>query len=632
MLMSFSIFPITAHAKSFTVDRVQIKGWVQPDGEMLVNEVFTYTFDGSFSRLTRSFPEEHISQIRGFEAYLINDSHPIVGEIDGSILSHAQVSAKGSTYSTSIQAENETVSVLYVYRMLNAVKSYDTYSELAVTFFEDGFNHEDDLNNISIDYVLPGDVGDDKIHGFMHDREGLVSKVYRNGISFTTPKSAAYTETGTRVFFPSSIMTGQSKYAAPLPLMDAIQQEKDLIAKKESRWSNIPSVIMAADGLRVLFIVLVILIVLLRQRIIAPFGSTDLVLRTDPTYLSLVDQNGKFNRKSFLSGLFSLVEKGVVIAEMDESAPRFQGKSGAPEKTLVFRLQSGQQMKNLLPHEQYLITWLFKGRTGHRKFHLHDIAGPTIEVDKKDRVQSRKQHKFVVNHEAWHDDVLRLMVEAGALSTMLSQILKTAIIFLLTILMMFGFYADGAGGWGIAFPVIVAGLGYYFYVVNPGKKWPAVLLFVGLFFVGAQTADANITDAILYLIITGAILFCVIPKALPRSFTALYTKMSIAKFQMKTRWSAEPPHHLHPGDIDRWMARAYLLNPSKKRLPKFRGSLPDAYPLAPLFALQVDPLYFAYSTWGPTSLAVSKGGTSSGGSDYGGYSGGGGGGGGAGAD
>src|SRR5690606_27786428 len=125
------------------------------------------------------------------------------------------------------------------------------------------------------------------------------------------------------------------------------------------RWSNIPSVITAADGLRVLFIVFIILLVLLRQRIITPFGSTDLVLRTDPMYLSLVDQNGKFNRKSFLSGLFSLVEKGVVTAEMDESASRFHGKSGAPEKTLVFRLRSGQQMKNLLPHEQYLITWLF---------------------------------------------------------------------------------------------------------------------------------------------------------------------------------------------------------------------------------------------------------------------------------
>ncbi|WHT48845.1 DUF2207 domain-containing protein [Sporosarcina thermotolerans] len=346
--------------------------------------------------------------------------------------------------------------------------------------------------------------------------------------------------------------------------MDAIQQERDTIAEKESRWSNIPSAITAADGLRIVFIVLIGLIILLRQRVIPLFGSTDLVLRTDPMYLALVDQNGKFNRKSFLSGLFSLVEKGVVKVEMTDSAMRFNGKSSAPEKTLVFHLQqSSQIMKNLLPHEQYLVTWLFKGRAGHRKFHLHDIAGPSIKGDKKDRVQVRKQNKFVVNHEAWHDDVLRLMIEAGALSTMLSKILKTAIIFLLTILMMFGFYADGAGGWGIAFPVIVAGIGYYFYIVNPGKKWPAILLFIGLFFVGAQTADAIVTNATLQLIIVGAILFAVIPKALPKSITALFTKMSIVKFQMKTKWNAEPPHHLHPEDIDRWMIRAYLLNPSR---------------------------------------------------------------------
>ena len=607
---------------------------------MLVNEVFTYTLDGDFSRLMRSFPEKHRGQIHLFDAYLVDAQEPVVGEIEESALTKAEVTREGSTYATAIPSDKKSVSVLYVYTMHKAVTSYDTYSDLSVTYFEGSDNHDTDYHNVDISYVLPGDVGDDSVHGFMHDREGQVRMVYRDGITFHTPKSSAYTVTGTRVLFPSTIMTGQQKIAEPMPLKVAIQKEQQLIDENESRWANIPVAINVANGLSLFFIALIILLLLLRQRIFSLFGSSELVLETDPTYLAFVDQNGRFNRKSFLSGLFSLVEKGIVKVELTEPADRFQGKKGAPDKTLVFRLlQSNEQLKRakrtLLPHEQYLVTWLFKGRVGHRRFHLHDIAGPSDHGDKKNRSHLRKQWKFHENHKNWHDDVLRLMEDAGALSTKAPKVLKAAIYLLLTLTTMFGFYADGAGGWGIAFPAIVAVIGYYFYHTNPGKKWPVVLFFIGMFFAGAQITATEITDAVLYAIICGAILFFATPRAIPSSFTALYTKWSITKFRNRVRRGM--PAHLRPDEADMWIARAYLLKTSKKRLPKIQQNINEASTLAPLFALQVDPLYFTYSTWGPP-ISPNKGGSSSGGGHYdygGGYSGGGGGdggGGGAGAD
>ncbi|MCM3744710.1 DUF2207 domain-containing protein [Sporosarcina luteola] len=634
IIMLFILLPTHVHAKSFTIDRVQIKGWVQPDGDMLVNEVFTYTLDGSFSRLTRSFPEKHLGQIHNFEAYQIASKDPIVGEIDESALTKAAVSRKGSTYATEVQAENDKLTVLYVYKMQNAVTSYDTYSDLAVTFFEGGSNHDIDLNNVEITYAMPGDAGKDQIHGFLHDREGQVRKVYRNGIAFHTPKSAAYTVTGTRVLFPSTIMTGQQKIAEPVSFEEAIRKEQQLIDKMESRWANIPAAKNVADGLSIFFIALIILLFLIRQRVFTLVGSTDLVMQTDPSYLAFVDQNGKFNRKSFLSGLFSLVEKEIIKVELTESAARFQGKEGAPDKTLVFHLlHSNEQLKKskhtLLPHEQYLVTWLFKGRVGHRKFHLHDIAGPSVHGDKENRTYLRKQKQFHENHKVWHEDVLRLMEDAGALSTKIPSVMKVAIFLLLTITTMFGFYADGASGWGIAFPAIVAGIVYYFYSTNPGKKWPAILFFIGMFSAGAQIVASEVTEAVLSAVICGAFFFFLIPKAIPSSFTALYTKMSITKFRRQMKRGI--PDYLRPDEADRWIARAYLLNKSKKRLPRLRRGLPETSALAPLFALQVDPLHFTYSTWGP--MSVSKNGSSWGGgsSDSGGYSGGGGDGGGGGA-
>nr|WP_255723372.1 DUF2207 domain-containing protein [Sporosarcina sp. ACRSL] len=635
MIVLFSVSPTQVHAKSYTIDRVQIKGWVQPDGNMLVNEVFTYTLDGEFSRLTRSFPGKHVDQIYPFEAFLVEGAESVVGEIKESALTKVDVSRKGNTYVTAIPADRKSISVLYVYTMMNAVTSYESYSDLNVTFFEGGDNHDEDIHNVDIAFVLPGDVGDDRIHGFMHDREGQVRMVYRDGITFHTPKSSAYTVTGTRVLFPSTIMTEQFKRTEPMPFEKAILQEQRLIDKNESRWANIPVAINVANGLTVLFIILIVFLFLLRQRLFSPFGSTDLVLQTDPTYLAFVDHNGRFNRKSFLSGLFSLAEKGIVKVEMADAASRFQGKEGAPEKTLVFQLvQSNEQLKKskqeLLPHEQYLMTWLFKGRIGHRKFHLHDMAGSSLRTDKQNRNDLRKQWKFHENHEVWHEDVLHLMEDAGALSTKVPKLMKLAIFLLLTIVTMFGYYADGASGWGIAFPAIVGVLGIAFYRTNSGKRWPAITFFVGMFFAGAQIVASDVTDAVLYAIICGAILFFITPRAIPSSITALYTKMSITKFRSQVKRGIPDYHHLD--ETDRWMTRAYLLNRSKKRLPKLRRGLSESSPLAALFALQVDPIYFTYSTWGsPISpnKAFHKGGSSY--DSGGGYGGGGGGDGGGGA-
>lgn len=637
IIMLLILSPTHVHAKSYSIDRVQVKGWVQPNGDMLVNEVFTYTLDGSFSQLTRSFPEKHRGQVHQFEAYLLDGREPIVGEIEESALTKATVTREGGTYRTAIRAEDNIVSILYVYKMQNAVTSYDTYSDLTVTYFDGGDNHDEDLNNVDITYKLPGDAGEDQIRGFIHDREGQVRKVYRDGISFHTPKSAAYTVTGTRVLFPSTIMTGQQKIAEPIPLKKAIEQEQQLIDRNESRWTNIPAAEKAANGLGTFFIVLTGILILLRQRIFSVFGSTDLVLQTDPLYLAFVDRNGRFNRKSFLAGLFSLVEKGIVNVEMTDSAARFQGKEGAPEKTLVFRLlQSNEQLKKskhkLIPHEQYLVTWLFKGREGHRKFHLHDMAGASVHGDKKNRAHLRKQRQFHENHEVWHDDVLSLMEDAGALSTKIPKVMRTTIFLLLTITAMYGYYADGAGGWGIAFPAIVTIIAYYFYSTSPGKKWPAILFFIGMFSAGAQIVAPEVTEAVLSAVVCGAILFFSIPKAIPSSLTAFYTKMSITKFRRRVKRGI--PDYLNQDEADRWLARAYLLNKSKKRLPKLKQGLPESSLLAPLFALQVDPLYFTYSTWGPMSVDKSASSWGGGSYDSGGYSGGGGdgGGGGAGAD
>ncbi|RJS61194.1 hypothetical protein [Bacillus sp. PK3_68] len=39
----------SAFAKSYTIDKVDIRAWIQPNGDLLLNEVFKYTFKGNIA-------------------------------------------------------------------------------------------------------------------------------------------------------------------------------------------------------------------------------------------------------------------------------------------------------------------------------------------------------------------------------------------------------------------------------------------------------------------------------------------------------------------------------------------------------------------------------------------------------
>lgn len=634
-IIVFAILPTAiVQAKSYSIDEVQIKGWVQPNGDMLVNEIFTYTFDGAFSEVTRSFPERHLGQIDGFEAYLLDAENPVVGEISDSMLSRLSVTAKGETQKATIYAEDKTLTVFYLYYLRDAVKSYDTYSDLDVTWFEKYDNHDTDLNNVSIAYVLPGDAGNNNIHGFMHDRVGGVEQVYSDGIIFATPNSEAYGLTATRVFFPSNMMTEQHKGAALIPLGEAIVQEEKHLDAFVTKLALLPVAKETVKVVALVFFLMAIWVWMLRKWPIPLFGSIHHVLHTDPVYLSFVDRNGKWQQKSFLAGVFSLVEKGHADVRLEPSAERFNGQPDAPEKTLAFYLNQSKQ--SLLSYEKRLVTWLFKTRLLNRQFHLHDIAGAAKSENSRKRTYERRQRNFERQYEEWHTEVKQLMAEAGTLSEKLPVFLKGLIVLVLAATIAFASYADGGGEWEIAFPLIVTGIMLYLRRRRPYQLWLPIVYFIAMFVIAVQVVDAELMNSLFLLIIASTVLYFVTPRSIITSLNALYTKMSIAKFRAQVRRGL--PSFLTKEEQERWLTRAYLLNKSKSKLPRLKGPLPATLPLAALFALETDPLHFVQSTWGPSKVAkASSSWYDSGGSYHsdsgGGYGGGGGSdGGGAGAD
>ncbi|MFJ8063318.1 DUF2207 domain-containing protein [Psychrobacillus sp. NPDC096426] len=143
LLLTFST-TVVAEARSYSIDKVHIKSWIQPNGDLLVNEVFTYTFDGTYTSLKRSFPKEHDANVKDFYAHELSTLSPEPGFIEDHTLNTLKVTKENGVYRTSINKTNEQASFLYVYTLSNAVKAYDTYSVADVTYFVDGDAHDQD--------------------------------------------------------------------------------------------------------------------------------------------------------------------------------------------------------------------------------------------------------------------------------------------------------------------------------------------------------------------------------------------------------------------------------------------------------------------------------------------------------
>lgn len=92
-----------------------------------------------------------------------------------------------------------------------------------------------------------------------------------------------------------------------------------------------------------------------------------------------MDSVGNTSRKSFLAGLFSLVENGALKVMKGKAAVRFKNDPKSPKETLEFQLVDRSIAK--ADFENIMINWLFSSRKGSikSKFNLHDIAGAARE-------------------------------------------------------------------------------------------------------------------------------------------------------------------------------------------------------------------------------------------------------------
>lgn len=616
-------FGIVAEAKSYSIEKVHIKSWIQPNGDLLVNEVFTYHFDGSFSSLRRSFPLDHGKNVEQFYAYELPPFNLEPGFIDQTMMTPLQVSKDNNTYYTNIDKPDQQVSFLYTYTLKNSVIAYDQYNKLDVVYFEEGEAHDQNYFNVTIDYIFPETVETNRFEGVLYNKAKVETGKNNIGIRFSTHISKAYTETRTSLIFPADLITLTGKTKASLSYKDALANEIEEQKKWNKKLSYMDSLISFIP--KVAFVVLIIILCFLfflPQRHFWRKGHSDEVLNTDVLYLFFVDKCGKPHPKAFLAGLFSLAEKGAVKVRQAKSAFRFKHYPKAPEETLDFQLTNGGLATSVF--EKHMTGWLFTTRSGSRKwaFHLHDAAGAAKD-NKNSKFFHSKIKVFKKKQIEWHQLVEKELEEAGAINSKIPLLIITFATLIVSLITMFAYYANVQSYLAIA---CIAAFTIVFLVILWTKK-RSTLFFsiyaVLLFFFTLSIGNDEIVDLTVGLLLLIVILYSVVPRNI-LSMNAVRAKDAVRFYRKQLKDGI--PTNLNNIEQEKWIVRAYLLGKKNMDISLEEVSIP----LATLLLASSDPIDYVTKSWWWTKVYSSSDG---GGSHGGGSSDGGGdGGGGAGAD
>ena len=634
----------SAHARSYSIDSAHIRAWILPNGDLVVNEKFLYTFEGDYSKVTRSIHEDHHDGIIDLEAFELLDPAAVPGFVEKNDLRPLTISHNGNTYTAEITASDEEKAVFYIYILKNAVKSYDTYSDLTIPFFGTGDNHDKDLHNVTIDIVFPSEVDTSDYHAYFHDLKGGIEDSNSELVRFYTPLSERFTLTEPRLLFPSSIMTEQAKTKEPVPLSDVLAQEEK---KAEASGSVMESRKLFSAMLTLLAVILaaasLVTLLMLRLRRGGYDGRLEEFFQKDPLYLYVVDRLGKRDHYSVIAGLYSLVDKGSAKMRIGLTPNRMQFEEGAPKNTLNFTIQPDEFQK-LNRCEKIFTSWLFRMRrkSDVRFFTMNSLYGATKSEQKNNSPllydYRDKYRDYKEKEKEWFDGVLKEMTSENDLNPRWLQTVGRWLMGAVILSIHISFILDSQ-------PLISHGVYLVFWAIMAKMTWSKMdrRMAVPIFYLGSLFAIGAVSGTDMFrgqtnFLFMAYLLYALTPRMV-LSPEAAYVRAQTKHFNRLVKREGLPDH-LSDRDLEKWMSRAVILRAKKLAVSQSMSDRPApefaaAAPLAFLVLSGEEPGRYLFDTWKwstvPSSSSGSGGGIfgdSSGGGD----SGGGDGGGGAGAD
>ncbi len=388
LILIFLLFITAACSdeESFSIDQVAINAQIAEDGVIHVQELFTYTFQGSYEGMTRTID----SDVSNFNAYLAEGNDP---SISTDRLEALEVEEEDGAYLIYSDSADETKKVIYSYQVEGSVKKFADVAELEYAFFDE--SNETDLNNVEITIQPPSMNVTENTHYFLHEDETGNITAAENGIQYTNSVLHAGENSVIRFIFPAEQLNNMELDNDKEMEEVILAEEHDLAERKENLEVNMEKAVPIIFVLLVATVTAAIILLIIHPNRYRGDKSQDKILRllekTDPLFVKYLHGYLQLPHDSFISALFSLKQRGIVSLE--------EVPSKIKEEDNTFRFTWVKEDARVDMADSYLKAWLFTENDRRGDYFLLETL--IDHKDEPDEVKEEKAEQFQTNFDKW---------------------------------------------------------------------------------------------------------------------------------------------------------------------------------------------------------------------------------------
>lgn len=360
LLLLLFLYPAPlASAKSFSIDEVVIHAYVLDNGDLYVEELYTYNFSGDYNGTTRRIGDENHGGVQYFEGYLAPMDTDLAN-YDHTTFKPLKVEREDLTFKIHTPSENEKKKVFYRYQINGAAQKYRDTGQLYWRFFDD--MNETDLHNLSIRLVLSGN-RDATLAGraYLHSFTGELTKSTDKGFVYNTDLLEAYEKLEIRFLFPETFLQNVPYKENKAMLAEFEAEEaayEKWIMKRERALPTVELINFFVLGFILLLFVFVVLYPRRIYRLLLSKPPSHQLQEMDSFLLAMIESNGRVEPSAISAALLRLKQKGIVAMEKVPANAIYISDDNAPNYTFQFTVL--KEHSTLNDFEKDLIDWLFE--------------------------------------------------------------------------------------------------------------------------------------------------------------------------------------------------------------------------------------------------------------------------------
>ena len=348
-IIGFILLPHNkAYAVEFSINNVQIDAFLQKNGDVIVEEKFTYEFDGEFNGITREIVPKEGAKIINFNAY--ENKKQLV------------VERKDDLYKIYRKGDSETISIDITYQIIGGMEKYEDGAQFYWPFFDK--RNESDYLNLTITIHPPRETNDVLALGY--DTAYKKEKILEDGSVIFQMRTVLSGENGDiRVVYDKNLFTTlESKEGTirnkVLSEIERLKIEEQKYIETRSSLKNIGNVFLP------IFFIFITLLILgnwwqfssRKKDILLHIKRTTFNIPEDvlsiPATIFFTKPTAQID-EVLTAGLLDLIRKGHIQEESDEK----------------FILVNPNVKHN---HEGMLINFLFDKIGNGKEFYLNNLV------------------------------------------------------------------------------------------------------------------------------------------------------------------------------------------------------------------------------------------------------------------